>query len=1667
MKKLLIYTDSRGQHTPRGQNYDVFAVRLAKRGDIEANLLLCPMKWTTTVDFLDYISRVPPNTYDYIILQTGIVDWSPRPQPSAINDLYDNKTPINLGNDQLNTRDYSKKVINNKKHLFDDIFTEKEMLAHLSKDLGVEFEGHPTINMYSLEMAEKYLLPRLQAIDNLLYINSNRFVPGWKGDHARGRPANIGITENYSALFRDALGPEKVIDLLGWNHEDIQRYTCDNIHLTEAGSDLVYEEICRRLNLNGKAFSVYFNSQFKSETYSSNAKDISILRSQKVSQLYNTDSILIIGNGPSTKKLIDFGLHNLPPTIDTFGMGAAYRFFREVKWWPTYYAWCDAKVVHCHRAALTSLIEDPEIPTRRFFFSLPISTNKRFEKIQHCSTGDFCFRKAIELGYRNIYLIGMEGDYVEEIGESRSLTDDEYYELGYHNLFPLFENISKDKQESFQIYRSNLRLIVSTPKNNPNYFFDSYQRKGDVYSLPRSQTHINAWRKSAQFARGKAVNVFNLSESSKIKEFPKITWEEFMHRISTGTLAEQTFTFAGKPIELPKPLSQSEKRDLLKAAGLQGSEKLACLIIGIKFPENDHTRINNIKFLLSWIDHFYGDLFDVLLVEQDVKSKADELLATAMPYVRHEFLYNPSSYNRGWGYNAAIKNFTNAKVVALMDSDILTGANFVQEVIDCHLKYKAVSPYTNVYFTNSSETEMIFESFKLDHLCRNNGVTKPTTISGGILIIRRDVYEQLAGFEQYVEYGGEDRALDVTLLNHCSPDEIRMAPYIYVHLYHPIGNEPRPNWKQVFTHLRKNYGCVVDRTLTAKDFIHKNCSHVSPEQTGRNIIKRRPSYGDRDLYRSGRSLTINGCYKDVKAQVGNSVLFPPEFKNLDYYVEKEFNKSPDPDSERIAAFYNAFKGKRCFIIGNGPSLNKHDLSLLEGEYTFAVNSFFYKTDETGFRPTFFVVEDNAVMKENIERIRAYEVPFKFFPTNYKGLHPEGDNVYFFRMNRGFYEKSSPNYCVPRFSTDASKVLYCGQSVTYINLQLAYFMGFTEVYLIGMDFNYQIPSSHKRQGDLIISTTDDPNHFHKDYFGKGKTWKDPKLDRVAVNYRQAKLVYEAVGRKIYNATIGGKLEIFERVDYERLLGEDKGLSSSGQGEVKAGQSSLPKFGADERHQKQSMPKTNRKTKAASSSLKGMAISTRFRRWVCLRYKDFAEAVRARSLVLFRIGQLVIWSLRAARRYPVASGGILLVVASLAVLPTYAPLWPYRGWFWVGAALTGFSGISMALFAAAQQAFQRLLDIQAGHVEAATRAARQTNEQRVAKLEKRTTILKAELKKAAESAKAGDEALKAEIEKAAESAKAGDEALKAEIEKVAESVKAGDEVLRAEVKNMVKADDQELKKEIGEVIQTEIASLRTELEREWAFSNYGNASALRVHSRKLSEADIEHIRKHWLKLFGLSLSSRQLSYLAHHICLAEERCEGRMATTIQAAMLRTLALLSLQTKRIELLEIGTLFGISAGTLYRAGIRAKREVYMTLIDPLEGYYDRGLTDNHTGVPVTRNTLVSNLSALGVKKTHYRIIQRLSTDREALEAASDRCYDYILVDGDHSLEGVASDFELYGPLVKPGGLLIFDDYDTTDWPAIKPFVDEYVRTDDDWLWIGSGWRTAIFRRKRKGDLV
>ncbi len=107
-------------------------------------------------------------------------------------------------------------------------------------------------------------------------------------------------------------------------------------------------------------------------------------------------------------------------------------------------------------------------------------------------------------------------------------------------------------------------------------------------------------------------------------------------------------------------------------------------------------------------------------------------------------------------------------------------------------------------------------------------------------------------------------------------------------------------------------------------------------------------------------------------------------------------------------------------------------------------------------------------------------------------------------------------------------------MTYVCLQLAYYMGFAQIYLIGFDHSYQMPTDARIDGSAILSQSSDPNHFNSDYFGKGYRWHDPMVERMEQAFRRARDVYQASQRRILNATVGGKLEVFEKVDYYSLF-----------------------------------------------------------------------------------------------------------------------------------------------------------------------------------------------------------------------------------------------------------------------------------------------------------------------------------------------------------------------------------------------------------------------------------------------------------------------------------------------------------------------------------------------------
>ena len=223
---------------------------------------------------------------------------------------------------------------------------------------------------------------------------------------------------------------------------------------------------------------------------------------------------------------------------------------------------------------------------------------------------------------------------------------------------------------------------------------------------------------------------------------------------------------------------------------------------------------------------------------------------------------------------------------------------------------------------------------------------------------------------------------------------------------------------------------------------------------------------------------------------------------------------------RIRKYRNAHQGQRCFIIGNGPSLNRTDLTKLRGETTFGMNRIFLMFPELGFQTTFLVTVNELVIEQSAEEIRQLQIP-KFLSWRSRSYLDPAEDLYFLYST----------YTGKKFARNAAGRLWEGATVTFISLQLAYYMGFSTVILIGVDHSF---ATKGKPNETIVSTGDDPNHFHPSYFGKGFRWQLPDLDTSEVAYHLAKQVYEGNGRQVLDATVGGHLEVFPKVDYNSLF-----------------------------------------------------------------------------------------------------------------------------------------------------------------------------------------------------------------------------------------------------------------------------------------------------------------------------------------------------------------------------------------------------------------------------------------------------------------------------------------------------------------------------------------------------
>jgi hypothetical protein len=223
---------------------------------------------------------------------------------------------------------------------------------------------------------------------------------------------------------------------------------------------------------------------------------------------------------------------------------------------------------------------------------------------------------------------------------------------------------------------------------------------------------------------------------------------------------------------------------------------------------------------------------------------------------------------------------------------------------------------------------------------------------------------------------------------------------------------------------------------------------------------------------------------------------------------------------KLNKYQDVHKNEDCFIVGNGPSLNNTDLSLLKNKYVFGLNKIYLIFEKQEFSPTYIAAVNDLVIQQSANRYQELKMPI--FLKHESALRHEVTGNHILHTLKSKY----PFYFCRQMTDEFSE----GYTVTYYALQLAFAMGFQNVFLVGVDHSFKQTGKPNEKQRM---QSNDPNHFHPDYF-KGHDWQLADLEASELAYKTANFFYTRTKRKIYDATIGGKLNIFPKISYQNAL-----------------------------------------------------------------------------------------------------------------------------------------------------------------------------------------------------------------------------------------------------------------------------------------------------------------------------------------------------------------------------------------------------------------------------------------------------------------------------------------------------------------------------------------------------
>lgn len=246
-----------------------------------------------------------------------------------------------------------------------------------------------------------------------------------------------------------------------------------------------------------------------------------------------------------------------------------------------------------------------------------------------------------------------------------------------------------------------------------------------------------------------------------------------------------------------------------------------------------------------------------------------------------------------------------------------------------------------------------------------------------------------------------------------------------------------------------------------------------------------------------------------------------KFKNLLKHLKLYYYQVFHTNYLKIFKLKNAYTNQRAFILGNGPSLKITDLDELKNEITFAANKIYLSFDQTQWRPTYYFVTDVYVYLQNLSKIKSLKLN-NFFSTKMLSAEEKIKDSTYFNV---LYKPTQ------KITINPILGIHSGSTVVCVMIEMAIYMGIKEIYLIGLDFNFELPSNTTSH-ELICEG--EQNHFHKDYRKVGEKWTKPNMQLQKEAFLKIKEYCESNNIRIYNASHSTHLNVFERVEFEDIL-----------------------------------------------------------------------------------------------------------------------------------------------------------------------------------------------------------------------------------------------------------------------------------------------------------------------------------------------------------------------------------------------------------------------------------------------------------------------------------------------------------------------------------------------------